>query len=144
MLTDKDLVSNYNQALRSKLRFASNAGTLSLERLWELPLESTRGASLDDVGRRLLAEKKSFGEESMVRTSGSAAETTNNLSINIVQYVIDTKKAEETTRQNQAAAGMKLRRLNEARARAQDRDLDGKTVAEIDAAIAAVQAQAQG
>lgn len=84
----------FANATRAKLRFTSVRGNLSVEDLWDLPLTSAKGASLDEVGRKLLAERKSFEEESLVSTKPNPAKAINADAIEIVKYIVGVKEAE--------------------------------------------------
>lgn len=84
----------FANATRAKLRFSSIRGNLSVEDLWDLPLTSAKGASLDEVGRKLLAERKSFEEESLVSTKPNPAKAINADAIEIVKYIVGVKEAE--------------------------------------------------
>lgn len=98
----------FMKATRQALRFPSKAGMLTTEQLWTLPLQSVRNASLDDVGRRLLAQQKSFSQESLLSTGVTDEQRTNSLAIEVVKTVIAIRQSE-----NQAAT--------ESRQKAQER-----------------------
>jgi hypothetical protein len=55
-------------ASRNKWMLETARGTLSVEMLWDLPLQSARSGviTLDDVARGLSKQIKEFGEESFV------------------------------------------------------------------------------
>jgi hypothetical protein len=56
----------FKEASRLKLRFESNKGNISVEDLWDLPLESGGGLSLDNLAKKVNKELKDSEEESFV------------------------------------------------------------------------------
>ena len=56
-------------ATRAKFRFDSLKGALTVEQLWELPLQSRTGVDLDTVAKGINASLKEVAEESFVPTA---------------------------------------------------------------------------
>lgn len=84
----------FEKASRMKLRFASSAGVLSVEDLWDLPLTSKTGkANLDDVARMYSRELKSQEEESFV-TKPAKKDRILALGFEIVKHVIEVRLEE--------------------------------------------------
>lgn len=79
----------FEKAARTKLRFQSQKGMLSVEDLWDLKL-----TDLDLVARNVNKKLKEEGEESFIeeKTSRSASLE---LSLEILKYIIATKKKEK-------------------------------------------------
>ena len=127
----------FAQATRTKLRFTSPCGLLSIEDVWDLPLTSKRGASLDALARTLYRELQETKEISFV-DDPPPENTLAQLRFDLVKYVIDVKKAE---RQEALAAAEKAERkakLLEALARKQDAALEGHSIEELQEMIAAL------
>jgi len=56
----------FEKASRSKLRFMSTKGLLTVEDLWDIPLTSKNGVSLDDIAKSLHKQIKESEETSFV------------------------------------------------------------------------------
>ena len=52
----------FEVAARKKYRFDSQKGLLSVEELWDLPLQSTKSVSLDSIAIALNKEIKALGK----------------------------------------------------------------------------------
>ena len=124
-------------ATRSKFRFPSSAGQLSVEDLWDLPL-SGRGANLDDTARALhKGLKEADGDISFVKP---AVKTTADLQMkfDIVKYVIEVKMTERDTRAAAEEKAATKQKLMAKLAEKQDKELDNKSAEEIQAMIDAL------
>lgn len=88
----------FEKASRLKLRFPSERGALGVEDLWDLPLTSNNGVSLDNVAKALSREVKESEEESFV-VQATKAKTELTLKFDIVKHVISTRLAENEARQ---------------------------------------------
>lgn len=78
----------YEQAIRSKMRFITNKGCLSMEDLWDLSLES-----LDALAIGYNNESKSSESGSFIGKKSTASEVAK-LKFDIVKHIIDVKIAE--------------------------------------------------
>ena len=87
-------MENFERATRLKLRFQTNAGLLAVEDIWDLPLTSQRGASLDELAKGLRRKLKETEEESFV-VKTNAVNNELQLAFDIVNHVIDIKLAEK-------------------------------------------------
>lgn len=125
-------------ASRLKTRFPSSIGELRVEQLWDLPLTSAKAASLDDVGRRLLAELRTYSEESLIDNGRNAAKAATERSIEIVKTIIETKQAEAQAARQKTLNVAQKAKLLDALARKQDSALEQMSEAEIKAAIQAL------
>lgn len=92
----------FEQAARAKLRFESSKGLLSAEDLWDLPLTSAKGMSLDGIARALYHQLRSGNDISFVNP-GTTANTTDQLRFDLVKHVIDTKMIENAAANDAAA-----------------------------------------
>lgn len=101
-------------ALKNKYRFPNGkGGELVLEQLWDLPLVSANGISLDTTAKAVNAQLKAHQEESFVATSSPAVTVLAN-KLEIVKFVIADKQAAVAARQEAANRSAKLNILTEA------------------------------
>ena len=82
-------------ATRSKLRFTSTRGELSVEQLWDVPLRSRDDFNLNVIAKAANKALKEISEESFVETTKTAEHTRREAAMEIVKYLIDTKLTEE-------------------------------------------------
>jgi hypothetical protein len=82
----------FEQASRLKLRFETSRGNISTEDLWDLPLTSITGFSLDDLAKSL-NKAVNESEESFV-VKRSKTDEILALRFDIVKHVIEVKLAE--------------------------------------------------
>lgn len=131
----------YKFAAQNRLRFPSSRGALTVEDLYEMPLQSKSGFDLDSVAKAINASLKSVSEESFVDDSASSPQKKLfEVSLEIVKDVIATKKAENqavVARQNRAIERKKLLdaiagKKDEALSKASLDELE-KKLAELDA-----------
>lgn len=121
-------VNLFELATRKKFRFESKAGLLSVEDLWDLPLDSRTKASLNEVAinisRELKAQTESF-------VAIAKKDTTNEQKLEIVKYVIDVRLEEAkaiTEAQDRAAQRAKI---DELIAKKKDESLEGLSLEEL-------------
>ena len=88
----------YQQATRSKLRFSSIRGDLTVEQLWDLPLTSKTGVDLDTIAKSVNRELNAVAEESFVQTTHNPQKALLTLKLEIVKDVISTVQAENEAR----------------------------------------------
>ena len=93
--------NKFEQASRLKLSYASTIGTLTTQDLWDLPLQSNRGASLDQVAINIHEKIEQIGKKSFV--SKNTKDKVLELKMDIVKYIIETKlqEAEELKQANE-------------------------------------------
>jgi hypothetical protein len=90
-------MSLFKQAAQQKLRFPTQTlGDIATEDLWDLPLTSTRGPSLDSIAKAL--HKKLTTSEISFVEEGSAGDEETKLKLDIVKEVISDKKLERDAR----------------------------------------------
>lgn len=122
-------------AAKGKFRFPSTVGLLSAEDLFDLPLSSAKGASLDSTAKALYRALKDADDEiSFVKP---AVKTTTELQakLDIVKYVIDVRVAERDARAVAEERSALRQRLMEKVAQKKDKDLDEKSAEELQAMI---------
>ena len=104
----------FEQATRRAIRFESTKGDLSVEQLWNLPLQSRNQFDLDTVAKTVNRQLNAVTEESFVSVRENPAKETLSLKLEIVKHIISVKlqEAEEArNRANKASEKEKLLRL---------------------------------
>ena len=104
----------FEQATRRAIRFESAKGDLSVEQLWDLPLQSRNQFDLDTVAKTVNRQLNAVTEESFVSVRENPAKETLSLKLEIVKHIISVKlqEAEEArNRTNKASEKEKLLRL---------------------------------
>lgn len=116
--------SLFEKASREKLRFASPRGELTVEQLWDLPLQGKGGFDLDSVARSVHADWSKASEQSFVSTTPNTAAARLELALDIVKHVIATKLAEAETARLAQARKAERERIAEILARKQNAKLE--------------------
>ena len=96
----------FEQASRLKLRFDTSLGKLTIEDLWDLPLSSRKGASLDNVAISLSNKVKDEVETSFVKKRDKANARLE-LKFNLVKHIIEVRLAEIDKAEQSAVAKTK-------------------------------------
>ena len=125
----------FEKASKLKLRFASGKGLVSIEDLWDFPLEHSNGVALDNLAQSLNKQLKESGEESFVREK-STENTTLQLKFDIVKYIIDTKLANKERAEKAALTRSKRQRLEQLRDKKVNEQDEQLGVDEIDKLLA--------
>lgn len=99
----------FEQAVKQKLRFASDRGMLMVEQLYDLSL-----AVLDKVARSVNAELKSLTEESFVDLRPNPRKTELELQLEILKHVIKDKIEEKDEAEKRVERANKRRVLLQA------------------------------
>lgn len=119
-------------AARKQYRYASNVGFLTTEQLFQLPLTATTNASLDDVGKRLLAEQRSTEEESLVNSPATSVAAQDIATrIEIVKFVIADLQERNEASKKRAEQRARRAKLLEALENRENADLAGMSREEI-------------
>ena len=85
----------FELATRKALRFGTERGPVTVEQLWQMPLQSKNLFDLDNVAKACNAKVKSFAEESFVTTASSnPAKAEAELALEVVKHIIAVKMAE--------------------------------------------------
>ena len=126
-------INMFELATRKKFRFPFK-GMISVEDLWDLSVQN-----LDTVFKALNAEVKQVKEESLLAVK-SDKDTILDTKIAIVKHIVNVKLAEAAEREQAAAKREQKRRLEELIANKQDEALQGKSVEELQAMLAALNA----
>ena len=128
----------FEQASRTKLRFPSSRGELTVEQLWDLPLQSKSGFDLDTIAKAVNKDLKSRGEESFVSTSTDPVKTTLELSLEILKHIIQSKQEENSARLNEAKVRQERERIAGLIDKKQNEALEGETLEQLQARLAAL------
>jgi hypothetical protein len=125
-------MSIFEKAVRQKLRFPSSKGPLTVEQLFDLSLESLNSVALAVDATRESSAKSFIAE-------ASAANTTADLQLEILVYVIKTKKDEALAKSKRREKLAALERLRELQGQKQDEALRSKSEADLAAMIAEIE-----
>jgi hypothetical protein len=120
----------FKEASKIKLRFGTQKGQVTAEDLWDLPLTSARGVSLDGIARAVSRELKSSEEESFVTTASKAsAELT--LKLEILKNIIASKIADRESSKSKAENKAKKEKILTILAKKQDDSLESLSEEEL-------------
>jgi len=123
----------FEQASIQKLRFQSVKGELTVEQLWDLPLQSRNQFDLDTIAKSVNRDLKNMEEESFVSTRSNPAKSRMTLMLEILKHIISVKMQQaETAREkaNRAEEKEKLLRLLEEKQTEKLRSLSAEEIAE--------------
>ena len=128
--------SKFELASRTKLRFETTQGALSVEDLWDLPLTTTssKKISLDDIAREL-DRKISSGENKSFVHQAQSVDKTLQLKFDIVIHVINVLVATAKALEESNARAARRQRLLEVLSQKQDQALSALSIEEIQAQI---------
>ena len=126
-------INLFEIATRKKFRFPFK-GMISTEDLWDLSVNN-----LDAVFKALNAESKQAKEESLLTTK-SAEDTILDMKIDIVKHIVNVKLAEAAEREQAVAKREQKRKLEALIANKQNAELEGKSLEELQAMLAALNA----
>ena len=84
----------FEAATRKALRFATERGPVTVEQLWQMPLQAKNLFDLDSVAKDCNAKVKSFAEESFVTPTNTPAKAEAELALEVVKHIIQTKMTE--------------------------------------------------
>lgn len=128
----------FEQATRTKLRFATPKGLIWVEDLWDLPLTSGTGKpNLDAIAVDLLKEVRASDETlSFVNPSTtSATKERTMLALNVVKHIINVRMAESRAASEARAKAETKQKLLEIISRKQDTELESKSLDELKAMV---------
>lgn len=86
-------------------------GELTVEQLWDVPLRSRDDFNLNTVAKAANKALKEVSEESFVETTKTEAHTRLEMAMEVVKFVIDTKRAEEETAKKRAENKLEKEKL---------------------------------
>jgi hypothetical protein len=138
----ENTVNIFEQASREKLRIPSPRGDLAVEQLWDLPLTSKSGVSLDSLAVALNSELQNSTPMSFVDRAGSPRATQLQLQFTVVKHILDVRMAEAEVRRTAAVRTAEASKLREILADRKDSDLRALPAEELEKRLAALEAQA--
>lgn len=128
----------FERAARGKYRFASGKGQLTVEQLFDLPLQGG-AANLDSIAIALDRELETAAPKSFVSaSSGDAARSELEAKLDIVKHVIASKLAAQAAAETRAIKAEKRRRILEVLDRKDNEALEGKSRDELIAELEAL------
>ena len=130
-------MSMFEIAVREKYRFPSTKGELSVENLWDLPLQSKIGCDLDTVAKGLYHSLKAMAEESFVKATNPAKGELER-KLEVVKHIIQVRLAENESKVNAARRQDEIRKLEELLSQKKDQALLSLTAQEIEAQLQAL------
>jgi hypothetical protein len=131
----------FEYATRNKLRFASTHGELTVEQLWDVPLrpkDARDDFHLDAVAKAANKAWKEVSEESFVETKRTVEHDRREAVLQVVKYVIDTKRAEEEIAKMRAENRVKKEKLLAILSEKQDGKLSDLSEKELKRQIASL------
>ena len=128
----------FEKATRQKLRFESTKGLVSVEDLWDLPLDSATGkANLNDVARAVYRDLKAEDKISFVAVQQKTDEVTQ-LKMDIVKHIIQVKLSEADAAKQVRDAKEKKQKIMEIMSRKQDAALESASLEDLEKMLAAI------
>lgn len=109
---DMSTTNIFEQASRTKLRFKSSRGNLTVEDLWEIPL-SKGDVNLNDIAKGVNKQLKATEEENFVDTTPTRQNAEAQLALDILKHVIKVRQDEHDAIRNQAKNQEEIRRIDE-------------------------------
>ena len=101
----------FQYATRTKLRFQSVKGLLTVEDLWDVPLRSKDDFNLNAMFKAANKAWKDINEENYVDNTRTPEHTRRETVLEVVKYVIDTKLAEEEAEKTRTARKQEKEKL---------------------------------
>ncbi len=135
-MTTQDI---FEFATRSKLRFSSVRGELSIEQLWDVPLRSRDDFNLNAIAKATSKAFKEISEESFVETKKTPEHTRREAALDAVKYIIDVKLTEEKAADARAERRQEKEKLLQILAEKQAGKLSELSEKELQKRIAALE-----
>lgn len=135
----------FERASRLKLRFQTSRGEVSVEELWDLPLQSSRNPpqpNLDDIAKAVDHELRSASAEPVsfvdpVATAATAHTSRLQLQMDILKHVIGVRQAENKAKLDLENKAKERQRILALIADKKDEQLAGKSLEELEAMVKA-------
>jgi hypothetical protein len=123
-------INIFEQASKLKLRFASQKGLLSVEDLWDLPLTSDKGASLNGVAKAANKEANDSAEEDFVSVA-KTANTEATLKLEVAKHIIAIRMEEADARKKAAENKAKKETILAAIANKQNEQINSASLEDL-------------
>jgi hypothetical protein len=125
----------FEKAAKEKYRFDSCRGTLSVENLYDMRLQSRDGFDLDTIAKQLNAQLREAEQESFVSDPSPISDELKH-KFEIVIHIINVKKQENEKQKFIAAQRSEIEKLGGILSAKQDEELRSQSAAEIEARLA--------
>ena len=122
---------------RNKVRFTTPRGMISIEDVWDLPLTSTIGVSLDDIAKDL---HETLGESTFTLAKSTKKDEETQLKFDAVKFIFEVKTEEAKARRKATENKNERGKLVDALAAKEVEELAGKSSKELKKAIKALDA----
>jgi len=124
-------MSNFKTATRLKLRFQTEQGTVSVERLWDMS-----GQTICELLNKAQAEVDDLGGTSATYTWDDTKKENKALELatlrrDILKEILETKKSERDEQKNEAAVNAEIQELNELIKHKQNEERENKPLDEL-------------
>lgn len=130
-------INIFEQASRLNLQFTTGKGSLSVSDLWQLPLTSKTGLSLDGIAIGLHTAIKDVGEiKSFVDEKPVVGSELLQLRFDIVKHIIDVRKTENQAKLAEADRKDKKQKLLDLLAQKDNEELNSLSREEIQKRLA--------
>ena len=123
----------FEQASKLKVRFASNRGTLTVEDLWDCPLQGS-ALSLEDIAQRVHAVLEATTTKSFV-SAAPVADKELQVKMDVVKHIIAYKLAVAERNEKAAATRSRNERIRAIIAKKKDAALEDTDVADLEAML---------
>lgn len=124
----KTKINIFEYATRNKLRFTSSKGVLTVEELWQLPIDALR-----EIFNVYNKQKKELdGEEKFIDDDVEVNKTSElDIIIDILKHIAETKSKESKAVIEAQAKAAKKQRIMELIANKQNAELEDKSIDEL-------------
>lgn len=120
-------------ASRKKYRFPSDKGDLTTEQLWDVPLTSRNGYSVDNIAIAVNRELRSLQEESFVQNRSNPRRSELQNMLDILKEVIAIRQAESEQATELAKKQSQKKVIQEAIERKRQQNLESMSLEELEA-----------
>ena len=125
-------------ASRKKFRFPSEKGELTVEQLWDIPLTSRSGFSVNNIAIEVNRELRSLEEESFVETSRNPRRDTLKAMLELLKIVISVRQEEAQKASAAAERATKRQKIMEAIEAKERENLDSVSLDDLRLQLAAL------
>lgn len=125
----------FEYASKTKLRFVTPRGDVTVEQLWDMPLQARDLFDLDTVAKGVSKALKGFDEESFVKAKPTALLRRFEVSLEVVKHIIAYKLEQADQQVKRAARNEKRELLIAALADKEGEAIKGLTAEQIKAQL---------
>lgn len=129
----------FENASRNKLRFETSKGNLTVEQLWDLPMTSEKGLSLNEIGTGIQRAIREMGEDSLISTGANPDKAKATLRLDLIKHIIAIKQEENAKARKASSDKAEADRLKGILARKQEAADENLSPEELQARIAALE-----